>query len=119
MNNKREFKEIKQKVETICKVCDTFDESVEALKLYFTEVTDCDSPRADEFNKKYSIIEIFNSKEKRGIRRKYKDGTMLIVDYYLYDKAPNGVLFFLNQMERLECGWFQCGIAGFIKENNN
>ena len=43
---------------------------------------------------------------------------MLIVDYYLYDKAPSGVMVFLNQMRRLEKGWFQCGIAGFVKEKN-
>ena len=118
MYNKRDFKEIKEKVDTICKSCETFDENVEALKLFFTEVTDSDSPRADEFNKKYNIIEIVNSKEKRGVRHKYKDGTMLIVDYYLYDKAPSGVMIFLNQMRRLEKGWFQCGIAGFVKEKN-
>ena len=117
MYNKRDFKKMKENVETICKACDSFEENMEALKLYFTEVTDSNSSRKDEFNATYNVMDIFNSKKKKGFMHKYKDGTMLIVDYFLYDKAPNGVIFFLNQMRKLEKCWFQCGIGVFIREN--
>ena len=117
MYNKKDFKEIKQKVEEISLTCESFEENENALKLFFTEITDGASPRKDEFNKRYNIIEIAHSKSKNGLIHKYKDGTVLNVEYIFYDKAPLGIIVFLNQMRRLEKGWFQCGISAFIKEN--
>ena len=117
MYNKKEFKEIKNMVETICKSCDDFESNLKALEIYFTKINNPNSPRREEFNNTYNIVEIFNSKEKKGLTHHYKDGTMLMVDYYLYKKAPKGILVFLNQMKRLEKGWFQCGIGIFAKED--
>lgn len=117
MINKNEFKNIKKLTETICKNCNSYEELIEALKPYFTKLTDSSSPRADEFNKKYNVVEIANSKSKKGIIHTFEDSTKLIVDYYLYDKAPNGILVVLSQMEKWENKWIQKDIDIFAKEN--
>ena len=117
MNNKEEFKKIKELTETICKSCKTYEETIEALKPYLTRITDTSSPRIEEFNEKYSILEMIDCKEKKGIIHDYEDKTKLIIDYYLYDKAPYGVAIVLNQMELWKDNWLQKAIAIYIKEN--
>ena len=59
-NNK--LKEIKQFVKTICESNDNYEDIEKCMKQYFTIITDSASPRAEEFNKKYNVITLANSK---------------------------------------------------------
>ena len=117
MFNKKDFESIKQLAESICKSCKSYEEIAIAFKPYFTNIIDENSPRIEEFNKTYSIFEIANAKSKKGITMDLEDGTKLIVDYYIYDKAPHGVIVVLNQMERFKRTWIQKWIDMFVKED--
>ena len=117
MFDKKEFTKIKELAEGICKSCKTYEEIAIAFKPYFTNIIDENSPRIEEFNEKYKILEIANCKSKKGITLDLEDSTKLIVDYYLYDKAPHGVIVVLNQMERFKKTWIQKWIDMFIKED--
>ena len=117
MFNKKEFMEIKELAETICKSFATYEEIETAFKPYFTNIIDENSPRIEEFNKTYNILEIANAKSKKGIILDLSDGTKLIVDYYIYDKAPHSTIVVLNQMERFKKTWIPKWIDMFVKEN--
>ena len=56
MENKKEIKKIKEMVKTICQSCKNYEDAEKAMSLYFTEITDSESPRKEEFNEKYNII---------------------------------------------------------------
>ena len=117
MYNKKEFKKIKNMVETICKSCDNYQDNIKALEIYFTRLTDENSPRKNEFNEKYNIIKIANAKMKKGFICDYKDLTKLVVDFYIYEDAPKGFIIVLNQMEKWENKWIQKDIDIFVKED--
>ena len=116
MENKKEIKKIKEMVKTICQSCKNYEDAEKAMSLYFTEITDSESPRKEEFNEKYNIIEIAKSRSRQAFVQDLEDGTKLVVDYIYYKKAPNGLLTVFSQMEPWQNTWLQKDIAIFIKE---
>lgn len=117
MKNNKELKKIKELTETICKVCKNYEETIEALRLYLTNITNENSPRFDEFNEKFNVLEIANSRSKTGLILDYEDTTKLVANYYLYDNAPNGIVICLNLLEKWKDDYLQKDIDMFIKEN--
>ncbi len=117
MKNKNELKEIKALTETICKTCNSYEETILAFKPYFINIADSTMPSFGEITKDYNIIDIANSKHKKGLEKDYEDTTKLIVDYYLYSKAPYGVVVILSQMEKCQDNYLQKDIDIFIKRN--
>lgn len=117
MKNNKTLKQIKELIKTICKTCKSYEETIEALKPYLTNITNENSPRFEELNEKYNVLDIANSKSKKGLILDYEDTTKLVTNYYLYYKVPNGVVVCLNLFEKWKDDYLQKDIDLFIKEN--
>ena len=114
-NNK--LKEIKQFVKTICESNDNYEDIEKCMKQYFTMITDSASPRVKEFNKKYNVITLANSKSRQDFIQTLANGDKLIVDHCFYNNNKNDILVIFSVMENWEDNWLQKDIGIFVKEN--
>lgn len=82
----------------------SYEQMLTGLNVFCKRLTDNSLPKEkmDEYNKKYSIKELAESKTIRLKKVKtneafnFKRNFFIIPEIYLYDKAPDGVLFGLS-----------------------
>lgn len=111
------FKKIKTITESICDAHDNYEDILSSMCEYFTHISDSNSKRKEEFNEKYNIITLANSKSKTGLIKDFKNKDKLIIDYCFYNNNPNDIMIMLNVMENWEGNWIQKDISIFIDEN--
>lgn len=110
-------------VEKIIKACDDYDKIFCAMDEYFTRITDMQSNRFEEFNKKFPLNEIANCKvlttkpikisKAKGINGKFT----VHPEIYLYDKAPKGMIIMLSLHNKQIDKRLPVGVDLYIKEN--
>ena len=87
-----------EKVVKIIESCNDYEEVQEALKLLFVEITDINHPNFKHLNEIYDIKELGNSRcanfgsHKIKTAFGFKGKFAIVVELYLYEKAPNGVV---------------------------
>ena len=116
---KQKLKEIQKITRAIYKKSSSFQEFEEMMKTQFVKLNDLSSSEIDEYNETYNIIEIAKSKYKTDKPFKLNKEERLVVDYYFYDKAPNGIIVVANNFERNTKKWNQNKIGLFLKDTIN
>jgi hypothetical protein len=94
--NRKIFKQTLQNIKQLCKTSKTYKELYNSLNEKYERISN--QPEKN-YNRTYNAVELFKAKTINVTRRKLNDNSIIIFEFALYEKAPNGFLIFCNEFE--------------------
>ena len=115
--DKKEYNRLKKVLGILVKNNLSWDEIKIGVEQVYTNISDTQNPRMEEFTKKYDVLDLIRSKSKLLAVHFIDKEHLLIAEVFFYNKAPNGLLFFLNQFKRNSGSWHQDQVAIYTSSN--
>lgn len=114
--DKKDYKNMKNEIVSICKWFDTYEDIDVALGNLYERITEENSDRAEEFDKRFDAFAVLTAKAKDIFKKKLKDGTLFTANITFFDNAPKKLIPGINLFCKVGNVWLQRKIALYIDE---
>ena len=116
MKKNEHLLKIKEIIADVCSNNNTYEDILQNLKKKFTHITDPNSPRKSEFNKRYATLSISESTVEEGATYNIGNDENVVFELFLYKNNPDDIVIATTLAKTLNKEFVPLSIELFIYE---